>query len=324
MRDKIEVHLHTNDNCNLRCAHCYNKSGETPTCNVLETDFLLELIQYFCTEYEAEIHLEGGEIFLRPDLLCEMNSFPTETLRCITITTNGTICIDKPEILNMFRKLHRLRISVEGHRDEQQRIVRGIPLKEVIEHALFYKEGNIPLCLRLTMTRLNYEHLLDETLPYYMDMGFQHFQVYEFQAVGRGKSNQDFLSIDDDAFSSFLENLSEWKGLFNARDLSLKFMFSRVRQEAILSHKEVLQSKGAKVFDIPCEDGVSIHADGSLYLCAWDNDENHCILNVYKDGILHMGEKLRQMNLKHTCNHCSAVCIAIGYAADDRGMTRIC
>lgn len=311
MRDKIEVHLHTNDNCNLKCAHCYNKSGETSTCNIPETGLLLELIQHFCTEYEAEIHLEGGEIFLRPDLLCEMNFLPQETLRCITITTNGTICIDKPEILSMLRKLHGLRISVEGHMDEQQRIVRGIPLKEVIEHALFYKEKNIPLWLRLTMTRLNYEHLLDETLPYYMDMGFQHFQVYEFQSVGRGKSSQDLLSINDGAFTSFLENLARWKGFPTTRDLSLKFMFSRARQKTILSHKEVLQSKGAKVFDIPCEDGVSIHADGSLYLCAWDNDESHCILNVYNDGIHHMGEKLRQMNLKHTCNHCSAVCIAI-------------
>lgn len=129
----------------------------------------------------------------------------------------------------MFRKLHGLRISVEGHMDEQQRIVRGIPLKEVIEHASFYKEKNIPLWLRLTMTRLNYEHLLDETLLYYMDMEFQHFQVYEFQSVGRGKSNQDLLSINDGAFNSFLENLSGWKRFPTARSLSLKFMFSRAR-----------------------------------------------------------------------------------------------
>lgn len=143
MKDKIEVHLHTNDNCNLKCIHCYNKSGEGSAYNIPEIESLLKLIQYFCTAYEAEIHLEGGEIFLRPDLLHRMNSLPQETLQCVTITTNGTIRIDEPEIIDMLRKINALRISVEGHTDGQQRIVRGIDLEKVVEYALFYKEKGI-------------------------------------------------------------------------------------------------------------------------------------------------------------------------------------
>lgn len=305
MKEKIEVHLHTNDSCNLKCNHCYNKSGKEGGYNLPDTDCLLELIQYFCTEYEAEIHLEGGEIFLRTELLRKMNRLPLKMLQCITVTTNGTICIDESEIVDMLCKLHALRISVEGHTDEQQRNIRGISLKEVVECALFYKEKDVPVWLRLTLTKQNYEHLLDGTLPCYIDKGFQNFQVYEFQSVGRGESNKNLFMVDDAAFDRFLHNMAEQKGF--QPEGELKFMFPEKRREAVRFYEEVLRLNGLKIIDMKPENGVSIHADGSLYLCAWDSDESHCIMNVYKSGIEYMDEKLRQISLRHECNHCSAI-----------------
>lgn len=312
MKDKIEVHLHTNDNCNLKCIHCYNKSGGESACNIPESGCLLELIRFFCTRYDVEIHLEGGEIFLRPELLRKMNELPLEMLQCITVTTNGTIRIEEPEIIDMLCKLQALRISVEGHTDEQQHMVRGIALKEVVENALFYKKEHIPVWMRLTLTCQNYEQLLAETLPYYMEMGFQDFQVYEFQSVGRGVSSAKQLAVDNRAFCSFLEKLETWKEFPDKEELNLKFMFSSERENAVFSHEQKLKSNGLKVFKLPAEDGVSIHADGAVYLCAWDNDERHCILNVYKEGIDCMEAKLKHMSLKHSCSHCSTVCIAYG------------
>lgn len=310
-KKQIEVHLHTNDSCNLKCIHCYNRSGEKAVCNVPDADSLLELIQYFCTEYDAEIHLEGGEIFLRPELLSAMNYLPVEMLQCITITTNGTICIEEPETIAMLNKIHALRISVEGHTEEQQRFVRGISLKNVIDHALFYKSKDISVWMRLTMTCQNWEHLLDSTLPYYINLGFKKFQIYEFQTVGRGEINESLLAVSDAAFVSFLEKLKVWKGFCEKTDLQIRFLFSRVRQERIYFYKEQLEQNTFKVEDIPEENGVSIHADGSVYLCAWDNEESHCIMNVYHEGLKHMAVQLKQMRLTHQCSHCSAVRIVL-------------
>lgn len=309
MKDKIEIHLHTNDHCNLRCIHCYNASGERAVCNMPESGRLLELIRYFCTEYQAEIHLEGGEIFLRPDLLREMNCLPTEILQCITITTNGTFYTDDPEIIEMLCRLHMLRISVEGHTDKQQSAIRGISLEEVVEHALLYKEKKIPVWLRLTMTSLNVEHLLDETLPYYMEKGFRHFQIYEFQSVGRGKENGGLLTVEDALFLSFLNKLAVWKKTYTGEDLYLKIMLSVSRREAVLAHKRQLELNRLTVSEIPKENGLSIHADGSVFLCPWDNEESHCMLNVYRDGIKYMADRLKEEDLKHSCCHCSAVSI---------------
>lgn len=309
IRDKIEVHLHTNDNCNLKCIHCYNGSGEKTIYNIPERNSILELIRYFCTEYEAEIHLEGGETFLRIDLLRQMNCLPTEILQCITITTNGTIYTEDSEIMEMLRRLHALRISVEGHTDEQQCIVRGIELDEVVRHALLYKERGIPVWLRLTMTNLNIEHLLDETLPYYICKGFRHFQVYEFQLVGRGERNGSLLKVGDSSFLSFLEKLTVWKNEYRENGLQLKIMLPVSRRAAVLSHKSRLEINRLKVSEIPTENGLSIHADGSVFLCPWDNEESHCILNVYENGIEYMKDILKKGELKHICQHCSAVSI---------------
>lgn len=309
MKDKIEVHLHTNDNCNLKCIHCYNMSGEKSLCNMPDNSRLLELIQYFCTEYEAEIHLEGGEIFLRPDLLQQMNALPTETLQRITITTNGTINTDDPEIIEMLCRLRALRISVEGHTDGQQRTVRGIALDEIVGNALLYKERGIPVWLRLTMTSLNIEHLLDETLPYYMHKGFCCFQVYEFQPVGRGERSSSLLTVGDALFLSFLQNLAVWKGAYRKEELQLNIMLPATRRKIVLFHKRDLELNEIAVFEISAENGVSIHADGSVFLCPWDNEKGHCVLNVYKDGINYMEYILKERELKHICRHCSAVSI---------------
>ena len=307
MKEKIEIHLHTNDSCNLKCVHCYNKSGEKAADNMPEIDLLMELIQYFCENYKAEIHLEGGEIFLRPELLRGLGTLSTEILQCITITTNGTIFTAEPKIVEMLCKIHAFRISVEGHTDKQQRMIRGITLNKVIEHALLYKERSVHVWLRLTMTSRNCEHLLDETLPYYVNMGFRNFQVYEFQAVGRGRTSRNLLAVSDKSFVSFLENLEKWEELPEKEDMHMGFMFSRIRRTLIFSHRKQLELNGLKVFNIPAENGLNIHADGSVYLCAWDNDKEHCILNVYREGMMQMESKLKQMDLKHTCSHCSAV-----------------
>ena len=76
-------------------------------------------------------------------------------------------------------------------------------------------------------------------------------------------------------------------------------MFSSIRQELICSYKEQLEQNNLKVENISKGNGLSIHADGSVYLSAWDNEENHCILNVYEEDFSQTTLQLRQMNLTH-------------------------
>lgn len=301
-KKKMEIHLHTNNTCNLRCIHCYNNSGAVTKEDIPPANALMDVITYFCEKYDAEIHLEGGEIFLRPELLRELNQLPRKFLKNITITTNGTIRHDETEILDTLRKIEALRVSVEGGIEEQQMAVRGIPLLPVLENAAFYRDLGVPVWLRMTLNKYNYEHFLDDGIPALIDQKFHLFQVYEFQKVGRGRKH-NHLALEGE-ISYFLEELEQ---VGYGPDVHMRIMFSERRKKEVLEHGGALEKAGMHVEVIPAENGVSIHSDGRVYLCSWDNDRAHELLNIYKMGIEEAGRYLDRMNMIHACDFCSAV-----------------
>lgn len=298
----IEIHLHTNYSCNLFCKHCYNNSG---SCNKskLPQEFVLDLIRKVCSRYNVEIHLEGGEIFLLPELLAAMNTLPDEILKCITITTNGTICLTDTEVLEMLSRIGALRVSVEGHTNEQQRAIRNTDLTPVLDNACFYKENNIPVWLRVTLHKNNYEAFVKETLPALNSESFENIQVYEFQNVGRGNDNHVDFEIGA-SIGHFLKSLEENHSLLKG---NIRMLFPENRISEILDKKDALLEKGYKVQVLEPRAGISIRADGQVYLCAWENDPEKCIMNICETGVDTFLERIETMDLMHQCSHCSAI-----------------
>lgn len=301
----MEVHLHTNNTCTLQCLHCYNGSGCTVVPEILPVSFVLECLKWFYEHYDVHFHLEGGEIFLRQDLLSAMNGLPDEVLGRITLTTNGTIAMHTPEILDMLRKLDVLRVSVEGHTNAQQQAVRRIDLDNVVKLASFYMEEGVPVSLRVTLNRANYEGFVTETLPTLYELGFHHIQVYEFQRVGRGEHNRT-LALDQ-GIGQFLTELASHPEQVKG---SLRVMFPIGRRGVLLEHKMPLEQAGFTVSDVEPESSISIHANGDVYLCPWDDHPDHCVMNLLQTGLDGLDKKLEQMELVHTCGHCSALRIA--------------
>lgn len=296
----LELHLHTNSDCNLYCKHCYNQSGERSCTDRPSETALLEIIRYFCENYDAEIHLEGGEIFLRPRLLALMNTLPEWILACVTITTNGVIRNEEPETIAMLRKICALRVSVEGHLDEQQQFIRGTPLKPILENAEFYRKEQISVCLRLTLNQRNYDGFIAKTIPSLAARGFSRFQVYEFQSVGRGSENERELALDHP-----LDAL--WSEMCTFRlpsGIQFDLMLSAKRGRELQAVAKKLEQHGFVVGKLLPENGISIHADGGVYLCPWDNDPKHQIFNWYQQECPQA--YLRSISLKHNCVRCSA------------------
>lgn len=306
-KKSIEIHLHTNYSCNLLCKHCYNNSSNHNKCK-LSSDLALDIIKEVCEKYNAEIHLEGGEIFLLSDFLAAMNELPDEVLRCITITTNGTIRHENKTILNMLSRIGALRVSVEGHTDEHQRAIRSIGIKSVLENAHFYKENNIPVWLRVTLHRYNYKAFVEKTLPSLNDEGFNKIQVYEFQNVGRGDENKLDFALGD-SIEWLLKELEEKNLDLNSH---IRMMFPKKRIPEILEHKALLEEKGYCVQLLEPEAGVSIHADGKVFLCAWENNPKECIIDISQTNIEHFMKTIENMELLHQCSHCSAIRITKG------------
>lgn len=301
---RLEIHLHSNYSCNLQCKHCYNFSDAHKDVE-LPTEFMITLIKNLCERYETEIHLEGGEIFLKPDLLTSMNDLPDEVLKCVTITTNGTICLQDDRILSMLKRIGSLRISVEGHTNEQQRAIRGIDVEPILENAKYYMGIGIPVWLRVTLNRYNQDGLITITLPSFGEKGFHRIQIYEFQRVGRGSENEEELSLQE-SISGILDDLINYSDSLVGE---LRIMLPKRRFCEVKEYEQKLNGKNFLVRFIKAEDGISIHPDGEVFLCAWDNDVSHSLGNVLKMGQRRFFDLLNGMNLKHNCEYCSAICI---------------
>ena len=305
MKQTLEIHFHTNYTCNLSCKHCYNESGFGKA-DIMPVEKGIQFIEQLCGAYEAEIHLEGGEIFLYPEFLCEMDRLSQDILGRITITTNGTICIKDEKIMRVLSRIEALRISVEGSTDNQQMSLRGIGLKRVLETASFYQHNNIPVWLRVTLNKFNYRNFVGVTLIELQKRGFSNIQIYEFQKVGRGNKYSNLYCLDN-SIDELLKDLAKYQKQITGQ---VKFMFAKRRIPEILRHKELLEDNHWSVNILPPERGISVHPDGNVFLCAWDNDCNHAIaniLNIPEDNLL---VQLNNINLVHECNYCSAIRIA--------------
>lgn len=304
----LEVHLHTNTNCNLYCLHCYNNSGDN---DIQKTHFipsieaLIESIRFICDTYDAEIHLEGGEIFLRPDLLRKMDSLPDSCLQSITITTNGTIWTEDQTICHMLKRIAALRVSVESADPQQHAQIRGVSLFETLHNASRYKHLGIPLYLRLTLNKLNRINFVSNNILKLAEEGFQQFQVYEFQRVGRGLHSEKMLALED-SLNSLIDELCD----LSLDGIKLKMLFPQTRVQEILASRGRLESCGFMVNRLLPEEGISIHANGDVYRCAWDSDPSHVICNWYQDSAAK--QIIQTTCLMHVCNHCSAISIISG------------
>ena len=238
---RLEIHLHSNYSCNLHCKHCYNFSDVHREAE-LPAEFMITLINDLCKQYETEIHLEGGEIFLKPRFLVLLNDLPDEVLKCITITTNGTICLKDEAILSALRKIGSLRISVEGHTNEQQRAVRGIDIDNVLENARYYMENGVPVWLRVTLNQYNQDGFVNCTLPALSEKGFRRIQVYEFQKVGRGSENNKELALNG-TISDILADLINYK---DSLECELKIMLSQRRLCEVKEYEQKLNENPRK------------------------------------------------------------------------------
>lgn len=300
---KLEVHLYTNTKCNLFCLHCYNNSGKNDNSIIhyspSEID-ILDTIRYICDNYDAEIHLEGGEIFLRQDLLRKMDLLSDAYLKAITITTNGTIFTDDPTIVHMLKRLAALRVSVESADPQQHEFIRGFSLEKTLKNAERYQKIGIPVWIRVTLNKLNYHCFMNQHIIKLAERGFNKFQVYEFQNVGRGRNNQEILAVD----SSLNELIDELCNT-SLNGMILKLMFAKGRVSEILSSQERLEEHGYSVQLIPLEEGISIHANGEVFRCAWDNDPANILCNWYSQN--DSKEIVRSTTLHHICSHCSAI-----------------
>lgn len=291
---KFDVHIHTNTDCNLQCRHCYNNSGIGPSI-LLQQDKLVELLNLL--GHDSKIHMEGGEIMLHTSVLSVLCHLPGDILSNITITTNGTILLENPDIIQALQGIEHFRVSIEGHSQNIHGLIRNSVLEQVLYNAACYQKQGLPVVLRITLHQGNRDTLFREGIPALVDQGFRHFQIYELQRSGRGFTSQ--LAVDED-FGHILEDYAQMDGC-----MDVKLMLSERRQKEVLEKESILLQHGVEITFLKPENSLSISADGGISVCPWL--EENTLGNVNTMTRHELLELLNQDIFIHTCGFCSKI-----------------
>ncbi|MDR6774846.1 radical SAM protein [Azospirillum sp. BE72] len=260
----LSIHMYLTPACNLSCTHCYYeafKPGE-PSGSVLSTDDCISIISWLCRCFDADLHLEGGELFLRPDIDDILAALPPAALKALTLTTSGTVPIKvRPDIL---RALGELRISIEGHTDELQSALRPAKLAPVFRTMEGLKANEVPFTVRTTLHRANAGHLR-EMLETFAGRGAGSISLFEFQAVGRGASEMGHM-LEDSAFEAVLDELAA-----NSPDprVNLKLSLSPRRIPMALERRAELEARGFRYVDLRGIPNLTINSNGDIGVSPW-------------------------------------------------------
>ena len=117
------LHLHLTNLCNLRCPHCYMKSGLSYK-EELSTEEIQNLCRDFHDQGGTDVSLTGGEPSSRPDFR-NIVAFISQLGMKVAIYTNG--CLWDENLVEFVCQYHLdgVQISLDGYDEDSNAVVRG-------------------------------------------------------------------------------------------------------------------------------------------------------------------------------------------------------
>lgn len=298
----IDVHIHTNTNCNLKCIHCYENTAFECGKTFIDSNFEVKLIQFLCEHFHADIHLEGGEIFLEEHLIQALLRLDIPTRKNITITSNGVLRTESADTLEVLKSISCLRISVEGHTDALHGRVRNCSLQTVLDNARYYKNMGINVVLRITLNNLNMHIMFSEVIPTLMKQGFVDFQIYEMQSVGRGKTSDICITGSLDSF------FKDW--FLHPLKVNVKVSLPEHRVSEVKQYQAEFAKMGILTEYTGNNAGIAVGADRTVRICAWDMlSAPLAVLN--ENNLDELNNIIESQVVPHKCEFCTKVILKV-------------
>lgn len=123
LRAPHQVAFDITNNCNLRCLHCFNSSGENDVIsNELSDGEVLHFIEDLASMNLYNVCFCGGETLLRKELMCECIKILKPSGSHCTAVTNGLLA--NPATIQQLASagLDGIQFSLDGLRDSHERL----------------------------------------------------------------------------------------------------------------------------------------------------------------------------------------------------------
>jgi len=200
-------------NCNLRCIHCYNYSGNRSSdgskksgLSELTDEEWLSVVDDVADMNVFECIISGGEPLLKKGLVFNLME---KLARCnvyFILISNGWL-VDEATISNLTKfKFHYIQISIDGATPDVHDAIRGRSgsWKRAIQAAGFVKEAGLPLCIAFTIMNRNF-HQLSEIIDMAVYLGADRIIADRFMSTGAAAENSQNLELPSEWRKEYFE-----------------------------------------------------------------------------------------------------------------------
>jgi len=258
--------------CNLRCIHCYNRSGENPE-KVLDLGTVERMMIDLKNLGIRFLDIIGGEPLVYPHLLKVLELAKANDLKAM-INTNGVLATR--EMVKRIKEVYPdllVGVSLDGSSETLNDTIRGKgTFKKAVRGILNFLEEGFDVTMLFIVNKLNWFDF-GNYVEFAKSLGVSHIYVDRFIPMGRGLDNYGILGMDPEMMR-----------------IAVDYILEIVREE-----KEVYFYLEESIGGGRCPAGFShfsILVDGTVVPCGhFRYDERFHIGNITKDKLSNIFEK---------------------------------
>jgi len=214
----ITIQFELTSKCNLKCLHCYNRSGENFINTTMTTESWLKLSKQI-VKYGGifQCILSGGEPFLLGEDLLKIMDILHSDGTSFVIISNGYYINDLwIKKLKKYR-FYWMQISIDGSNETLHDNFRGVKgsWKKALDASLKISNAGFPLVIAHTVTPDNIDKLSDMAeLAYYL--GATSLIVGESLPSGRAYKNVEIL-LNENQKNYMYDQLTKLQELYGSK-----------------------------------------------------------------------------------------------------------
>lgn len=179
--------------CNLKCIHCFNRSGDG-LYEELDDSKLMEIAYQIAELQPMVVCLCGGEPLIRGKVVFDIIKVLNKSCGAVNIVSNG-YAVDKKIVANLYESgIYLIQFSLDGYSSIQHDNFRAKlgSFQKVTAAIRLAKEVGLKVAVSCVPNRLNANNI-DDIVELCSRLKVDSFRVMPFIPMGRGSSAVDFL-----------------------------------------------------------------------------------------------------------------------------------
>lgn len=222
----LSMQFELTSKCNLKCKHCYNRSGENRPADAMTGDKWIEFAKKLVDKGGIfETTISGGEPLLLGDKLFEIMNVMDADNTIFNFISNGYF-FDKAvlEKLKKYR-FYWIQISLDSYSSKLHDEFRGVQgsWERAARAAYMVALSGIPLRIASTITPKDINHL-EEFIHMAINLGASYLAIGEILPSGRAFDNEEIL-LSTAELNQFYSEIDKLQKIYR-KDLTIQISSS--------------------------------------------------------------------------------------------------